>query len=363
VILVDVQASRGNFSLKVQFESAAGLIGLFGRSGSGKTTIIHLIAGLLRPEAGRIEIDGQTLFDARSNIDVPVRRRRIGLVYQDSLLFPHLSVRQNLLFGHFFTPKAERRIPYKSVIETLDIGALLPRRPGTLSGGERQRVALGRALLASPRILLMDEPLASLDFDRKIEIMSLIERLRDQYRIPIIYVSHTIEEVSRLANHVVVLESGLVVAAGRPSEALAQVNRTWHEDRFGIVSVIDCHVAAFDSRFEITTLQHPAGAIILAGHIGPGGRPVRVLVRATDVALATTPPTDLSIRTILSGTVAAIQSDAGPSAIVEVALEGGAQLTASVTRLAISELQLTPGASIYALVKAVAIDERPFHSR
>jgi molybdate transport system ATP-binding protein len=363
VIAVDVEASRGEFSLKAQFESKAGLIGLFGRSGSGKTTLIHLIAGLIRPSSGRIEIDGQTLFDSSRNIDLPARRRRVGLVSQDSLLFPHLSVRQNLLFGYFFTPKAARRVPYQSVIDTLDIGALLDRRPGTLSGGERQRVALARALLVSPRILLMDEPLASLDFDRKIEIMGLIERLRDHFGIPIIYVSHAIEEVSRLAGHVVVLEAGRVVAVGTPSQALSHVNRGAHEDRFGIVSVIDCRVAGFDSKFVVTRLQHPAGAIVVAGEVGPDGKAVRVLIRATDVALARTRPSDLSIRTILSGGVAAIQSEDGPTAIVEIALDGGGQLSASVTRLALSELEVTPGTRICALVKAVAIDERPFHSR
>jgi molybdate transport system ATP-binding protein len=268
-----------------------------------------------------------------------------------------------LLFGRFFTPKAERRIPQPLVIEVLGIGALLDRRPGTLSGGERQRVALARALLASPRILLMDEPLASLDYDRKIEIMALIERLRDEFQIPIIYVSHAIEEVSRLASHVIVLETGHVVAAGPPSDALSQINRRTQEDRFGIVSVIDCYVAAFDPTYEVTTLQHPAGAIVVAGHVGPKGKSLRVLIRATDVALATMRPDNLSIRTILSGTVAAIRSDGGALALVDIALEGGGRLAASLTRLAVNELALAPGSRIYALVKAVAIDERPFHSR
>jgi molybdate transport system ATP-binding protein len=363
VILADLEAERGKFSLKVQFESDAGLVGLFGPSGSGKTTLIHLIAGLVRPRRGRIEIDGQTLFDSGRNIDVPARQRRVGLVYQDSLLFPHLSVRQNLLFGHFFTPKAERRIPHQSVIETLGIRALLERRPGTLSGGERQRVALARALLASPRVLLMDEPLASLDFDRKLEIMGLIERLRDEYRIPIVYVSHAIEEVSRLANYVVVLRAGKVVGAGPPSYALSQMNRATHADRFEIVSLVDCQVAGFDPGFEITSLRHPAGPIFVGGRVGPDGKLVRVVIGATDVALATSRPTELSIRTILAGEVAAIRSETGALALVDIALDGGGRLAASVTRLAVSELELAPGARVYALIKAVAIDERPFHSR
>jgi molybdate transport system ATP-binding protein len=363
VIHADVEFRRRDFSLKVQFDSKAGLTGLFGPSGSGKTTLIHLIAGLLRPAEGRIEIDGETLFDSPRKIDLPARRRRVGLVYQDSLLFPHLSVRQNLLFGHFFTPKPERRIPYQSVLGALGINTLLDRRPGTLSGGERQRVALARALLASPRILLMDEPLASLDFDRKVEIMSLIERLRDEFRIPILYVSHAIEEVSRLAAHVVVLQGGRVVSAGPPADALSQSNRIVHADRFDIVSVVDCRVARFDPNFEITTLQHPAGAVLVGGHVGPEGKSVRVVIRATDIALAISRPSDLSIRTILSGVVAAIRSESGALSLVEIALEGGGRLAASLTRLAVSELELTEGARVYALIKAVAIDERPFQSR
>ena len=362
MIEVDVEADRGAFSLKAQFGSDAGLIGLFGPSGSGKTTLIHLIAGLVRPRHGRIRIDGETLFDSAHDIDVPTRRRRVGLVYQDALLFPHLSVRQNLLFGHFFTPKAERRVPYQSVIETLGIGALLERRPGTLSGGERQRVALARALLASPRTLLMDEPLASLDFDRKLEIMGLIERLRDEFRIPIVYVSHAIEEISRLAGYVVVLRAGEVVGAGAPSDALSQMNRATHADRFGVVSLVDCEVAGFDAEFEITTLRHPAGPIFVGGRVGPERKFVRVVIGATDVALATSRPSDISVRTILAGEVAGIRSETAALSLVDIALQGGGQLAASVTRLAVSELELTPGTRVYALIKAVAIDERPFHS-
>ena len=279
MIEVDVEFSRGDFSLQVQFESGAGLTGLFGPSGSGKTTLIHLIAGLLQPTRGRIAIGGETLFNSTRNIELPARLRRVGLVYQDALLFPHLNVRQNLLFGHFFTPHAERRIPYESVVDTLGIGALVYRRPGTLSGGERQRVALARALLASPRILLMDEPLASLDFERKLEIISLIERLRDEYRIPIVYVSHAIEEVGRLAGYVVVMRAGRVVGVGPPSEALAQVNRAAAADRFGIVSLVGCEVAEFDPSFEVTNSATPCRANHCQrsrrteGQGGPGGDP------------------------------------------------------------------------------------------
>ncbi len=209
----------------------------------------------------------------------------------------------------------------------------------------------------------MDEPLASLDADRKGEIVGLIERLRDEYRIPIVYVSHAVEEVSRLAGYVVVLEDGQVVATGAPAEALSEMNRVAHADRFGMVSIIECQVAGFDRDFEITTLHHPAGTITIAGSVGISGKAVRVLVHATDIALATSAPSNVSVRTVLSGTVAAIRSEAGPLCFVEIALDGGGRVTASVTRLAISELAVASGARIFALIKAVAIDERPFHSR
>ena len=214
MIRVDVALKLGEFDLDVAFENGAGITALFGRSGSGKSMTINLIAGLKRPDRGSIVLDGRVLVDTEAHIFVPAYRRRVGLVFQDAQLFPHLSVRQNLLFGRWFAPKAAASIPFAQVVETLGIGHLLERKPARLSGGEKQRVAMGRALLASPEILLMDEPLASLDTERKLEILPLIESLRDNLRIPIVYVSHAIEEVARLASRVVVLDNGHVVAAG-----------------------------------------------------------------------------------------------------------------------------------------------------
>ena len=220
MIAVDVALQLGTFSLAAAFSNDAGITGLFGRSGSGKSTVINLIAGLARPDRGRILLDGRVLVDTEAGVWAPKHRRRIGLVFQDAQLFPHLSVRQNLLFGRWFAPRGKPRIGLDAVVETLGIGHLLKRRPELLSGGEKQRVALGRGLLASPRLLLMDGPLASLDIARKAEILPLIERLRDEFGIPIVYVSHAVEEVARLANKVMVLNAGRVVAVGSPSEVL-----------------------------------------------------------------------------------------------------------------------------------------------
>ena len=220
MIRVDVALRLGAFDLDVAFENDAGITALFGRSGSGKSMTINLIAGLKRPDRGSIVLDGRVLVDTEAYIFVPAYRRRVGLVFQDAQPFPHLSVRQNLLFGRWFAPKAAASIPFAQVVETLGIGHLLERKPARLSGGEKQRVAMGRALLASPEILLMDEPLASLDTERKLEILPLIESLRDNLRIPIVYVSHAIEEVARLASRVVVLDNGHVVAAGTVEDVL-----------------------------------------------------------------------------------------------------------------------------------------------
>ena len=214
MITVNVALKLGSFDLDVAFENDAGITALFGRSGSGKSMTINLIAGLARPDRGRIVLDNTTLVDTEAHIFLPAYRRRVGLVFQDAQLFPHLSVKQNLLFGRWFAPKSERNIAFSRVVETLGIGHLLARKPALLSGGEKQRVAIGRALLATPQILLMDEPLASLDTERKLEILPLIEQLRDEFRIPIVYVSHAIEEVARLAASVVVMDHGHVVAVG-----------------------------------------------------------------------------------------------------------------------------------------------------
>ena len=208
--MIDVNVARriGAFSLKVAFQNSDGITALFGRSGAGKSVTIGLIAGLARPDEGRIVLDDRILVDTQNRIFVPPHKRRIGLVFQDSHLFPHLGVKQNLLFGRWFAPRRERAISFDAVVQTLGIGHLLDRAPAQLSGGERQRVAIGRALLSCPRLLLFDEPFAALDVQRRLEILPLIETLRDEFKIPIVYVSHAVEEVARLAAWVVVLDNG-----------------------------------------------------------------------------------------------------------------------------------------------------------
>jgi molybdate transport system ATP-binding protein len=214
VLAVDIEKRLGEFLVSAQFETTGGATALFGPSGSGKTSIVNMVAGLVTPDRGRIVLDVDVLFDSSASIDVPVHRRRIGYVFQEGRLFPHLTVAQNLDYGRWMggTPRdpAER----ERIVALLNIGHLLPRRPGRLSGGERQRVAIGRALLMKPRLLLLDEPLASLDRARKLEILPYLARLRDEAKVPMIYVSHQAGEIQRLASQVVRIEDGRVQATG-----------------------------------------------------------------------------------------------------------------------------------------------------
>ena len=217
---VDVMSKHGGFTLAAAFEAGSGVTALFGRSGAGKTTMLHLIAGLYRPDRGRIALFGEPIVDIAGGVYVPKHKRRIALVFQDAQLFPHMTVAQNLRFGRWFAPRGDNGVAFDHVVETLGIGALLERRPAKLSGGEKQRVALARALLASPRLLLLDEPLAGLDDARRQEILPLIERVRDEFAVPILYVTHARDEVVRLASKVIVLDAGRVVAEGAPAEIL-----------------------------------------------------------------------------------------------------------------------------------------------
>ena len=357
MIELDVGLKVGTFSLDVAFRNGDGITTLFGHSGSGKSLTLNLIAGLIRPDRGTIKLDERVLVDVEEGIFVAPHHRRIGVVFQDSFLLPHLTVRQNLRFGRWFAPRNERAIRFDAVVATLGIEKLLPRHPAKLSGGERQRVAIGRALLCCPRLLLFDEPLAALDMERKLEILPLIERLRDEFAVPIVYVTHAIEEVARLATLIVVLEAGRVKAIGGPAEVLGLIGGESGRSRFDRISVLTMKVGEVNKDYDLTQLTHPAGTVWLAGQEWPSGKQVRVIVKATDVVLSVLPPQELSVRSSLSGHIASIERD-GPLAIVEIDLDGGGRLTAIVTRHALDALRLERGARIIALIKTCGLDER-----
>lgn len=358
MIDVALTLARRDFNLDVAFTGGPGVTALFGPSGCGKSTIIRLVAGLERPATGHVVLGDTVLVDTAKHIRLPPHRRRIGLVFQDAQLFPHLSVATNLAYGRFFTPASRRRVALDDVVAVLGIGHLLARRPDTLSGGEKQRVAIGRALLTSPDLLLMDEPLAALDDDRKREILPFVEHLRDAFAIPILYVSHAVEEVARLAATVVRMERGRVVAIGSPSDVLAPTLLAHGSDRFSAVSLLSGSIVARDEAYGVTEIAHPAGRIVLPTLLPHVGTEVRVAVKATDVSLARIASGATTVRTTLTGRVGAIATDGGPFALVRVDLDGGERLHAYATRLGVDALDLKEGEPVMALVKAVSIDER-----
>jgi molybdate transport system ATP-binding protein len=355
-LAVDITHKLGAFALDAHFSAERGLIALFGRSGAGKTSIGNAIAGLLRPEHGLVTIDGAVLVDTRCGTFVPPHRRRIGYIFQEGRLFPHLTVRQNLLYGRWFAQRAKSD-DLERIVDLLGIGGLLGRLPRRLSGGEKQRVAIGRALLASPRLLLMDEPLAALDELHKAEILPYIERLRDQSTIPIVYVSHSIAEVSRLASTVVLVSDGKVAAVGTTSEVLHRLDLFSLTDRAEAGALVEATVERHDEAFGLTELRSRAGRWKLTQIDVPVGSHLRLQVRARDVMLATTEPTDLSALNVFQGVVADIAGREGP--VVEIRLDcGGDALIARLTRYSVEHLRVVPGKSVYALIKSVALDRR-----
>jgi len=353
-IIVEVEKRLGDFALDARFASEGRVTALFGRSGAGKTTLVNIIAGLIRPDAGRIVVDGETLNDTACGIFVPAHRRRIGYVFQEGRLFPHMSVRSNLLYGRRLSPRGERWGSLEATVDLLGIGHLLARRPAALSGGEKQRVALGRALLASPRLVLLDEPLAALDEARKADLLPYIERLRDEMRLPIVYVSHAIDEVARIADTMVVLAGGKAVATGPVGDILARAELRAYTGQAEASVVITATVADEDGSSGVTHLDHPAGRLSVP-RIVPPGSTVRLRVRARDVAIAVGEPGRLSIRNRLAATVTAITHEQPP--MVEVRLDaGGDTVIASITDEALRSLGLQPGMPVVALIKSAAFD-------
>jgi molybdate transport system ATP-binding protein len=354
---VDIRHQFGAFTLEARFTTDDGLTALFGRSGAGKTSLVNIIAGLLRPDRGRVVIDGRILVDTAQGVFVPRHRRRIGYVFQEPRLFPHLTVRQNLLYGRWFTPAAERRESLEHVVALLGIDALLERGPALLSGGERQRVAIGRALLTSPHLLLMDEPLAALDEARKSEILPYIERLRDDARVPIVYVSHSVPEITRLATTMVLLSDGKVAATGTLPAIMGRLDLFPLTGRYEAGAVLEMQVAAHDEVYELTTLRSAAGELRVPRLDLALGAPLRVHIRARDVMIALKPPEELSALNVLSGQIAETGPRDGPMVDVRIDLRGET-LVARVTRLTVDRLDLTTGRPVFAIIKTVAIDRR-----
>ncbi|MGY6633978.1 MAG: molybdenum ABC transporter ATP-binding protein [Alkalilacustris sp.] len=345
-----VRHSFPGFALDVEVTAPPGVTVLFGPSGSGKTTLVNAVAGLLHPDAGRIAVDDWVLLDTAARRFLPTHRRRIGYVFQEGRLFPHLSVRQNLLYGRWFARPGTRRDSIDDVVEMLGIGHLLARRPGTLSGGEKQRVAIGRALLAAPRLILADEPLAALDEARKAEILPYFERLRDEVSVPILYVSHSSAEVARLATTVIALRHGRVAAVGPPERVLGDVAAVGVRD---VASLLRARVVAHHTD-GLSELATAAGTLHLPQVALPTGSVIRVRIMANEVILARSLPSGLSALNILRGTIAQILPGRGPAARVVLSM-GDDRLTARVTQRAVAALGLAEGQTCHAILKSVAV--------
>ncbi|WP_264214524.1 molybdenum ABC transporter ATP-binding protein [Leisingera thetidis] len=352
MLTVSMQHALPGFGLDIQFEAPPGVTVLFGRSGTGKTTVIQAVAGLLRPDHGRVVLNGGVLFDTGQQHWLPPHKRRMGYVFQEGRLFPHMTVRQNLLFGQWFAPRGAKRESLDRVAELLGITALLHRRPGRLSGGEKQRVAIGRALLSAPSMILADEPLSALDEARKAEILPYFERLRDEIGIPMLYVSHSAAEVARLATTVVVLQDGKVLRQGSAAEVL------------GDSAVMPAGVRAAGALLEARVARHHADGLteLDAGGVplflpqiaqAPGS-PVRVRISAHEVILSRRRPEGLSALNILPGTIEHVRSGNGPGAMVSLQTPVG-RLLARVTRRSAQALGLAEGADCFAIVKTVSI--------
>lgn len=357
MIEIAAQDRLGGFALDVRLSVPdAGVTALFGPSGSGKTSLLNMIGGLRSPQRGRIVIGDSVLFDSDRSIDVPPERRRIGYIFQEGRLFPHLTVRRNLVYGQRRVPPAERYIDLDQVIALLGIEPLLDRRPARLSGGEKQRVAIGRALLSSPRILLMDEPLAALDAQRKAEILPFIERLHAEITIPIVYVSHAVDEVLRIADTVAVVRDGGIDAVG-PVEDLASRLDLSGQAGFGDAgTVLAAEIESHDDEHAVTALDTAAGRIMVGRLDAPVGAKTRLRLRARDIALALEAPRQASFLNVLEGHVAALEKRETGAVEVAVEVAPDVRIWAEVTQLAVKRLSLVEQKRVHVLIKSVAVE-------
>jgi molybdate transport system ATP-binding protein len=352
-IQVCFQLQLESFLLDAAFSApAVGVTALFGASGSGKTTLLRCIAGLERA-TGTLHVNGDTWQD--ETIFEPVHKRPLGYVFQEASLFPHLSVRANLEYGLRRIPLSERKVPLEQVVEWLGLERLIERGdPARLSGGERQRVAIGRALLTSPRILLMDEPLSALDTNSKQEILPYLERLHRDLKIPVLYVSHAMDEVARLADHLVLLDQGRVIASGALGDMLARLDLpTAHFDDAG--AVIEAVVVQHDETYHLTRLDFSGGSLWVGQVQQPFGSKVRARVLARDVSIATQQPHGSSITNILHARIAEIRDEGPDKVIVRLAVGESHVLLSRITRRSRDLLKLSVGMDVFAQVKSVAL--------
>jgi len=356
---ISVRIAFSGFDLDVNHKMPLqGITGLFGPSGCGKSTLLRIISGLERNAHGQIRFGSEVWQDTSKGVFVAPHKRGIGYVFQDVRLFPHLSVAGNLRYAEKRSRVAGNDINIEGVASALGLVPLMDRRPQSLSGGERQRVALGRTLLMRPRLLLLDEPLAALDLKRKAEILPYIEQLPQAFRLPVIYVTHSIDEVTRLAERMLVLASGRKVIYGPVAEALERLDLQPITGRFEAGVVLTARVARHEIKYRLTHLDHHGKSIVMPMADLEIGSNVRLRIRARDVSLATKLPEGISVRNIIPGTIAEIVEEPD-TAFAETLVEiGGAKLRSRITRAAVADLALAPGKPVFALIKSIAFDRR-----
>ena len=343
---------RRGFTLDVaESFPAQGVTAIFGPSGCGKTTWLRAIAGLERAPDGLCRVNGQTWQDGGHF--TPPHRRALACVFQDAALFPHLDVRENLLFGYKRTPESTRRVSFDETVETLGLAHLLRRAPASLSGGEAQRVAIARALLASPGLLLMDEPMAALDGKARADILALLEDLRARLSIPVVYVSHSRVEVARLADHLVLMDKGRVRASGPLTQLVTRLDIAADEGAQA-AAIIEARVAGHDEKWHLTYLDFPGGCFQIARASRPEGSTARLRVLARDVSLTLEPQTGTSILNIFPATVTEM-TWTGPAQMLARLDLAGSPLLAGITKKSAAALKLAPGRAVYAQIKAVAL--------
>ncbi|MFN3226859.1 MAG: molybdenum ABC transporter ATP-binding protein [Hyphomicrobiales bacterium] len=347
---ITIKKQQGDFSLDLAITAGDGVTALFGRSGAGKSTVINAVAGLVTPDSGHIQLGDQVLFDAASRTILPAHKRRIGLVFQDARLFPHLTVLKNLLYGARFSDGSVKRADAVAMADLLGLDGLLRRKPSGLSGGEAQRVAIGRALLSKPKLLMMDEPLAGLDQARKADVLALIEKVRDVVGVPILYVSHAREEVLRLANQVVIIADGRCVDQGTPDALLGGGTAT------GLARTVRARLVMKNSSDGLSELALAGGRLFVPQVDAPLGWVLQVEIAARDVMLSLNPPEGLSALNVLACQITDLRaSGTNPSAVDVMLACGEDSLVAQVTRRSVEQMALQPGMGVYAVIKSVAL--------
>lgn len=349
----NLQRTQGDFYLHVKCILDAPVVGLFGPSGAGKSTLLGMIAGLVKPHSGHLILDGKTLFNSQRGIDIPLHQRRIGVVFQDSRLFPHLNIRDNLNYGFNLLAAKDRRFSLTQIVELLEIGHLLSQKPHQISGGEKQRVSLGRALLTSPRLLLLDEPLASLDVRLKHQILPFLRRVKDEINIPMVYVSHAIDEILYLTSQVVIVEGGEQLAQGHFHQIIHQNNLQNMASSLGLENVISATIASHDEVYASTLLSQGKQIIIIPQIAAEIGAQVTISIPAASVALSLLYLEHVTIQNQLQGMVIEI-NQIGYRILVTVDI-GESRVVAEVTTKAFEALNIAVGDNVYCLLKAQAI--------